>query len=102
MRTSSIILAVVILFTFPIWIGIAGGLFGMFFGLIGGFFGLIAGLFGAIIGAIAAMFGVIFHLFFGWSNDWNGFHFPGNGLGFFIFIIIVAFLIQSKQRKQDR
>ena len=88
--TSTVLIVLLLVFTFPIWIGIAGGLFG-----------LIAGIFGAVIGIIAAIFGAIFGVIggvFGWSFDWPSFtgwfHAP-------IFVIaavaIVVLLITRKK-----
>lgn len=53
MSTSTKILIIVLLiFTFPLWIGIVAGLFGGLVGLIGGLFGIIVGLIGAAFGLI--------------------------------------------------
>jgi hypothetical protein len=68
------------IFTFPIWIGIFGGLFGLVAGLFGACIGIIGAVFGAIFGVIGSIF----------SFDWFSFpfiHFPG-----FRFVLIVAFI----------
>ena len=94
MRAVVIILLVL---TFPIWIGIAGGLFGLIIGLIAGFFGLIAGLFGAIIGAIGALIGAIFDVVFHpWSGEWHGPHF--NAFWFAVALIVLVLLFRSKRQ----
>jgi hypothetical protein len=71
--TSPVLIAIIVLVTFPIWIGIIGGLFGVMGGIIGGLFGIISGVFGAIFGMIGWLFGSIFGSScygpFGW---WNG------------------------------
>jgi phosphotransferase system glucose/maltose/N-acetylglucosamine-specific IIC component len=81
------------IFTFPIWIGIFGGLFG-----------IAAGLFGACIGIIGAVFGVIFGIIGSvFSLEWSPFpfmHVPG-----FRFVLIVAFVflivLLSRSKKKS-
>ena len=85
---SSVLLIVLLIVTFPIWIGIAGGLFGLIAGLFGAAIGLVAGIFGAIVG--------IFGAIFGWIFDWNvHMHWPVVffGSGFFITIAIVLVVV---------
>ncbi len=77
----SILIVLLIIFTFPIWIGIAGGLFGLIVGLFGACIGIIAGVFGVIFGAIGSVFGIF---------DW--FSFPHIHIGGFRFFLIVAIL----------
>jgi hypothetical protein len=92
-RTVVIVLLVL---TFPIWIGIAGGLFGLIVGLIGGFFGLIAGLIGGIFGAIGAIFGAIFDVVF---HPWHGWHGPHFGPFWFVIgLLVVVLLVRSKRQ----
>ena len=93
-RSSTILLALLLLFTFPLWFGI-----GM--GLIGGAIGIVAGVFGAVFGVIGGIFGAIFHGIFGWGHhDWHFFpHFHGNRFVWFAMIIIVAVLISTKNKK---
>lgn len=60
MSTSTkILISVLLIFTFPLWIGIVAGLFGGLVGLLGALFGVIAGLggsgIGLVIGGIAYM-----------------------------------------------
>jgi hypothetical protein len=94
-RSSTVLLALLLLFTFPIWFGV-----GM--GLIGGAIGIVAGVFGAVFGVIGGIFGAIFHGIFGWGHDWHFFpHMHGNRFAFFAFIIIVA-LIMSKRNKKAK
>ena len=93
MRTVVIVLLVL---TFPIWIGIAGGIFGLVVGLIGGAFGLVAGLIGGIFGAIGALIGGIFDLIFSpWHGGWHFHHF--NGFWFFVGLIVVVMLVRSRR-----
>ncbi len=58
--TKIILIALILIVTSGIWLGIIGGLFGAVFGLLGGLLSLIAGLGGAvfsmIVGGIALTF----------------------------------------------
>ena len=92
-RTVVIVLLVL---TFPIWIGIAGGIIGLVFGLIGGAFGLVAGLIGGIFGMIGAVIGGIFDFIF---HPWHGFHFHHfNGFWFLIGVIVIIALVRSRRQ----
>ena len=99
--TSSILVIVLLVITFPIWIGLAGGLFGLVVGLAGACVGIIAGIFGAIIGVIGAIFGSIFGIF-----DWNGY--DGDGISFhfpffkIIFIAAIIFLIVTLSKSKRK
>lgn len=97
MRAPSVLVAVLLIVTFPIWIGIAGGLFGLIIGLIGGAIGIVAGVFGAIFGVIGALIGGIFEMIFGWG-DWDGPHFHFNTFGFAVVLIIVALIVRARQK----
>ncbi len=98
-RSSSILIAIILVFTFPLWFGLGLGFIGLVIGLIGGAIGIVAGVFGAIIGVIAGIFKAIFHGVFGWGHHWNFFpHIHFNGFVFFSIIIVVALLI-SKRKK---
>lgn len=68
--TSTVLIVLLIVFTFPVWIGIAGGLFGIIAGIFGAVVGIFAGIFGAIFGLIGGVFGWMFdwHPFTGWFN----------------------------------
>lgn len=98
-RSATILVVILLFFTFPIWIGLAGGLIGLFFGLMGGLIGIIAGIFGAIIGVIAWIFKCIFGVFFGWGHSDFGFH-PFHFNHYFLAAILVAVLavIISKRK----
>ncbi len=53
-KSSKILLIILIVITFPIWIGVVAGLFGGAVGLLGGLFGVVVGLGGAGIGIFVA------------------------------------------------
>ena len=99
---GTILIALIILCTFPIWIGLAGGLFGIIAGLFGAIFGIIGGLFGAIFGTIGAIFKGIFSILFGWSGnwggDWNFFpHFHWNGFTIAAIVLVIFLLARSRK-----
>lgn len=58
--TSTVLIVILLILTFPIWIGLAGGIFGLVMGLFGAAIGIIAGILGAIFGVIGEFFGWIF------------------------------------------
>lgn len=61
--STKVLLIIVIILTFPLWIGIVAGLFGGAIGLIGALFGVIVGLigaaFGLVMGGLACVIGGI-------------------------------------------
>ena len=90
--TSTVLVVLLIVLSFPIWIGIAGGLFGIIVGIFGAIFGIIAGVFGAVFGAIGGIFG----WFFDWDWPFNGF-FHWNIAT--ILIIAIVILLVSRSRR---
>lgn len=58
-KGTKILLAIVIILTFPLWIGVVAGLFGTLVGIIGAVFGVTVGLIGATIGLVAGGIGLI-------------------------------------------
>jgi hypothetical protein len=71
--TSTLLVAILVILTFPIWIGLAGGLFGLVGGLLGALFGIMGAIFGAIFGGIASLFDWIFGGMFHWPH-YHGWH----------------------------
>lgn len=55
MGANGVLWLILIILTFPLWIGVLGGLFGALFGLIGGLCGLVLGGFGVILGGLLAL-----------------------------------------------
>jgi MFS family permease len=97
-RTSTVLLILILVITFPVWIALAAVVFGLTVGIFGGLIGLVGGIFGAIMGLIGSLFGLIFgspDLHFGW--DWPDFHF--NRYVFFALLIVVALVISKRQRR---
>jgi hypothetical protein len=101
MKGSTLLLALIVLFTFPLWIALIAGGFGLLLGIIGLLFGLFAGAFGLIFGMIGGILKAIFGGIFGWSNHWNFFSFPHFHLGGFEIaaIVIIIALVVSKRNK---
>ena len=56
---TKILIAVIIILTFPLWIGVVAGLFGALIGIIGAAFGIVVGLLGATLGLLAGGIGLI-------------------------------------------
>lgn len=54
-----ILIAIIIILTFPLWIGVVAGLFGALVGIIGAAFGIAVGLLGATLGLLAGGIGLI-------------------------------------------
>jgi hypothetical protein len=93
--TSTVLIVLLVLLTFPLWIGLIGGLFGLVAGLFGAVIGIIAGVFGAVIGAIASVFGWMFH----WSAPWD-FHFGFWGMKVFIIVAIILAVVYLSRGKR--
>jgi hypothetical protein len=91
-NTSTVLIALLIVLTFPIWIGIAGGIFGLIVGIFGAVIGIIAGVFGAILGAMGSLFG----WFFDWHWPFTGF-FHWNVFILFFIILIVVMISRSRR-----
>lgn len=88
---SSVLVVILLIVTFPFWIGIIGGLFGLIAGAIGALIGIIAAVFGAIFGAIGSVFGIF---------DWFP-HMHISGFRFFIFVaVIFAIVMMSRSKKK--
>lgn len=87
---STFLIVLLMIFTFPIWVGIFGGLFGLAAGLFGMCIGIVAGVFGAVFGAIGAVFGI-----FNWS-------FPHIHIsGFVIIALIFLIVLMSRSKKKN-
>ncbi len=97
--TSAVLIVVILIFTFPLWIGLGAGLFGLIVGLFAGLIGLIAGLIGAVVGIIAA----IFKALFGWGDWHHGWHFSGpdmNGFTWFLLLVTGVLIITRHKNKK--
>ena len=101
---SSTLIVVLLILTFPIWIGVAGGLFGLMMGLFGavigivaGFFGILGSVLGAIFGAIAEVFSWVFGGFFGWDY-YPHISFP-RPLTWIVIIFGIVLISQSRKKQ---
>ncbi|MFM7854183.1 MAG: hypothetical protein ACKO96_20235, partial [Flammeovirgaceae bacterium] len=80
--TSTALVIVLLIFTFPIWFAVGAALFGIMAGVIGA----AVGMMGALIGLLAAAVALPFKIIFGWDSyhigfDWN----PGVWLVLLVF-----------------
>jgi hypothetical protein len=91
--SSPLLIALILVLTFPFWIAIGGAIFGLVMGLFGVVIGIIAAVFGAIISLIV----LPFKLIFGWG-DWHGHWFPHVN-GFWLAVIIIAAAMVVRGRK---
>ncbi len=83
--TSSVLLIIIVVLTFPLWFGLGIGLIGAAVGIIG-----------ALIGVMATIITLPFKLLFGWGHwGWDGFH-HFNSLGLIVLIIIAAMIVKKK------
>lgn len=92
---STLLIALVLIITFPLWFGLGMGLFGVLIGLIAGFFGL-------MVGIIA----LPFKLLFGWGDwGWGCDVFPhfhhARGLTVLVIIIIAALIVKNRKTSKQ-
>ncbi len=93
---TTILLVIVLIITFPFWIGILGGLFGLIVGAIGAAFGIVGAVFGAVFGGIGALFGGLFH------GNWGFpffFAFGGKLMVIALVIAVVVLITRSPQKR---
>ena len=96
-NTSSILLVILLIVTFPIWFAIGAALFGVVAGIFGALIGIVAAVFGACVAIIA----LPFKLIFGWGS-WHLGHwgFPfWDGHTFFWVAAIIFVILLLKNRK---
>jgi hypothetical protein len=95
--SSTLLVVVLLVLTFPIWFALLAALFGVVVGLFGAAIGVIAAIFGASVAIIA----LPFKLLFGFGD----FHFPffqtGNGF-VILLLLIVAFVLVQRGRKTGK
>jgi hypothetical protein len=103
---SHTLLIILLILTFPIWIGLLGGIFGLaagFFGLVIGLFagavGLLAGLIGGIVGGIAEFFSWII------GDDYWKPHYPFvffNPAALFFIALLIAVIWKARKHTHQR
>lgn len=88
--TSTLLIVLLLVLTFPLWLGIAGGIFGLVAGLFGAVIGIFAGVIGAVFGVIGGIFG--------WVFDWHWPHFfHWNVFTIALIAIVVVLLTRSRR-----
>jgi hypothetical protein len=97
---GTLLIAIACILMLPIFFALIGGAFGIVFGVIGGVFGAVFAVIGGFFGAIFGFFEWIFNGLFGWHGP--SFFWNCNPATIFLFAIIVALLIKSNNRKQNK
>lgn len=97
--SSTILIILILVLTFPVWLTLGGVLFGVIAGLFGALIGVFGGLFGALIGGLFALIALPFKILFGdWGfHDFGSFHFEDHTLTILALIVLVA-LVTRRQR----
>lgn len=99
--TSSTLLIILLVITFPIWIGIAGGLIGLIVGLAGALIGIIVAVFSVIGSLLSGIFGAIFGVFDWGYGNFDFFDFSARKfIGVLLIIAVIAMIVQSKKAKR--
>lgn len=92
--SSTVLLAIILIITFPIWFAAGAALFGVVIGLFGVAVGVIAAIFGGLIALIA----LPFKLLFGWHSGWHWFpHFHHNGFAMIALLIAAALIVRGRK-----
>ncbi len=91
--STSVLMIIILVITFPIWFAICAALFGVAIGLFGAAIGVVAALFGVIITIIV----LPFKLIFGWGHwGWNWFpHFHG-GFWLITLVAVAALIVRGR------
>lgn len=91
---TSVLVIILLIITFPFWIGIVAGFFGILAGIFGAVIGVIAGVFGAVFGAIGSVFGIF---------DWFSFpHIHLSGFKFFLVVAIIFAIVMMSRSKKSK
>lgn len=90
--TNSILIAILIILTFPLWIGLVGAAIGIVAGVFGAVFGVIGGVFGAVFGGLGATLGWIFS---------GPFHLGFVFIKVFIIAIVLFLLLSALRTKRS-
>lgn len=97
---STLLMIIILVFTFPIWLALGGALIGVIAGIFGAMIGLVAALFAGAVALIALPFKILFG-WGDWSCHWpgvfSGFH--GNGYVWLAMVIIAALIVSKRSRK---
>ncbi len=99
----TVLLVLLVFITFPIWVGIAGGIFGLFAGLLGALVGIFAGIFGilgAVLGAVFGAIGEVFSWIFGgfYWDYYPHIRFP-KPTTLLVIILVIALIVRSRNKE---
>jgi hypothetical protein len=92
--SSTVLVVLALLITFPFWIALGAGLFGV----VASVFGVLFGIITAIVGAIASIVTIPFKILFGWGHGWHFWPHHSNGFAWLAIIIIIALVLKSKNK----
>jgi hypothetical protein len=96
---NTALIVIILILTFPFWIGIAGGIIGLVAGAFGLVIGLVAGAFGLFAGLIGGMFGFVGWIFDGlFDFDMHPFNFVVSPFLLLLFIVAIVMVFKSKQQ----
>jgi hypothetical protein len=102
---SPILLIILLILTFPLWIGLLGGIFGLAAGFIGLVIGLFAGAIGIIVGIFSGIVGGIAEIFsWPFEDHFWGFDHPFvlfNPLAIFFIALLIAMAWQARKRTRQ-
>ncbi len=92
----TVLVALILIITFPVWFTIAAALFGVVVGLASVVVGVIAAIFGVMIALIA----LPFKLIFGWGHwGWHWIpHFHYNGFIFIALVIAATLIVRGRKQ----
>jgi hypothetical protein len=95
--SSTLLIALLVLITFPLWIGLLAGAIGIVAGIFGAFIGIVAGIFGGLAGIIGGIFGWIFD-FDSWDHDNHWFPFWNFKMIVIAMVVLVVLLATRSHR----
>jgi hypothetical protein len=100
--TTTIIVVIICILLFPLVVGIAGGVFGVFGAVLGGVFGIIGWFFGAIIGLIAGILGLLGWVFDSDFNPLWPLNFDGDNIFAGLFLVLVLLIATRSKSSRAR
>lgn len=93
---STFLIILILVLTFPLWVGLLGAMVG----ILGGLFGVLIGIIAAIFGVIVALICLPFKIIFGWHDwDWGWHGFPDFNLNGYVVLAIIILVYLAYRRK---
>ena len=89
--TSTVLIIVLLIFTFPLWFALGAALLG----IVAGIFGAMIGVLGAIFGLLVAAIALPFKLVFGWDSCNVGFDW--HPAAWVLLLVIAALVLRSRR-----